>query len=145
PPKRDPRPPRLVLAPRVGGVDELDFDPGGAQPLEPSAGFGARVEGAGHDLRHPRLEDAVDARRRVAMVRARLERHVERRAPRAPPRPRRPCRRSRAESARGTRRRTAGTPDSAHTAPGSAREARRPARAPTRRRPGTPRLGRART
>ena len=72
----------------------LDLDPAGTQPLRPARGLGVRIARAEDDARDACRDDRVGARRRRAVVRARLERHVHRRAPRAPRPPRR-ARRSR--------------------------------------------------
>ena len=67
--------------PRVG---ELDLDPAVAQPLEAARRhLRVRVADRRDDPRHARRDDRVGARRRRAVVRARLERDVERRAARA--------------------------------------------------------------
>ena len=80
PAERDPRSPRLVLAPRLEAVGVLDLDAARAEPLEPALRLGVRVERPGDDARDPRREHGVDARRRRAVVGARLHRHEEGRA-----------------------------------------------------------------
>ena len=82
PAARDPRPPRLVLRARLEAVVELGLDAGLAQPLEPAGRLGVRVARAGHDPRDAGRDRRLGARRRRAPVRARLHRHVERRAAR---------------------------------------------------------------
>src|SRR5262245_27760648 len=82
PPEPRPGEPRLVLRAGLPEVDEVDLDAGLAQPGDPVA---SRILRSDHDLRDSRGEDRLDARRRRAMVVARLERHVERRAPRSLP------------------------------------------------------------
>ena len=82
PAARDQRPPRLVLRARLEAVVELGLDAGLAQPLETAGRLGVRVARAGHDARHARGDRRLRARRRRAPVRARLHRHVERRAAR---------------------------------------------------------------
>ena len=65
-------------------LGELDLDARRAQPLEPRPSVSrVRVAGGGHDARDPGRDDRVRARRRAPVVRARLERDVERRAARA--------------------------------------------------------------
>ena len=70
-----PRPPRFVLASCLPQVEHLDLHVELAQPLDPCL---RRVVGPDDDLRDPRADDRVDARRRPAEPRARLERRVER-------------------------------------------------------------------
>ena len=83
-PERHPGAPGLVLAraPRSGRRSSTST-PGLAQPLEPAAGLRVRVERAGDDARDSRLERPRRRTAASAVVRARLERHVERRAARA--------------------------------------------------------------
>src|SRR6266511_3776440 len=78
PPLRDRGAPRLVLLPRLERVDELCLDTCGAQLLEAASVLRMRVERAGDDARDPGLEQSVDARRRAAVMGARLLRHVQR-------------------------------------------------------------------
>ena len=59
--------------------------PAAPQQLDPSARLGVRVARPDHDPRHPLGDHALGAGRRRALVRARLERHVERRAARRRP------------------------------------------------------------
>jgi hypothetical protein len=83
-PIRDPGPPGLVLPPRLEAVGELDLDALLAEMVEPAARFGIRVGRPGDDAGDAGREDRVDARRRRAVVRARLHRHVEGRTAGAP-------------------------------------------------------------
>ncbi len=80
----DPRPERLVLASGAGGdlaVGKLDLDARLAQPGEAAAvRLRVRIAGRRHDAGDSGRDDGVGARRRAALVRARLERDVERRA-----------------------------------------------------------------
>ena len=77
---------RLVGQPRaarqlVAGVGDADLDALVAQdPQTAAARLLGRVVGADHDAREPGRDDRVGARRRLALVAAGLERHVERRA-----------------------------------------------------------------
>ena len=80
--QRDPRAPGLVLSSRFKAVGELDRDTLGLEPLEPTGCLGVRIARAGDDTGNPGGEHGVDARRRGAVVRAGLHRHVERRAAR---------------------------------------------------------------
>jgi hypothetical protein len=82
PAESDPRAPGLVLAARLRKVEELDLDAGRPQALRAPSGCGARVVARGDHARDARLDDALDARRRAALMRAGLHRHVERRAAR---------------------------------------------------------------
>ena len=75
-------------------------------PQAAARGLLRRVVGGDHDARDAGLEDRVGARRRLALVAARLQRHVQRRAVRR--RPRRPRRAPRAR--RAARRRRRGSP-----------------------------------
>src|SRR5207249_12039144 len=79
---RHPRPPRLELLPAAEGdlgFSIPDRDSGGAQELASSTGYvRTRVALPDDHARDSRLEHGVRARRRRAVVRARLERHVER-------------------------------------------------------------------
>ena len=77
---RDPGAPGLVLAPRLDAVGELDLDALGLEPFQAATRLGVRVARAGDDTRDPGCEHGVDARWCGAVVRARLHRHVERRA-----------------------------------------------------------------
>ena len=81
-PERLPRTPRLVLPARLVAVEQLDVDAGSAQLLEPTRCNRIRIERADDDARDARVDHSVDARWRAAMMRARLERHVQRRAAR---------------------------------------------------------------
>ena len=73
--------PRLVLPARGEAVEQLDVDAGGDEPLDAaSVDDRVRVERADDDACDTRLDDRVRARRRPPVVRARLERDVERRA-----------------------------------------------------------------
>ncbi len=81
--ERLPRAPCLVLTECGWIVEQLDVDPGRAQLLDPSRRDGIRIERADHDARDTGGDHGVRARRRPPVVRARLERHVERRAARA--------------------------------------------------------------
>ena len=75
--------PRLVLAPRGEIVEELDLDPGVGEPREAaSVDDGVRIARADDDTRDAGFDDRVGARRRAAVMGARLERDVERRAAR---------------------------------------------------------------
>ena len=87
PPAGDEHAPRFVLHPRLPGVEELDLDTRGAEPLDPAGGFWIRVSRTDDDTRDPFRDDPVGARRGRALVGARLERHEHRRA--AGTRPRR--------------------------------------------------------
>ena len=76
-----PDPPRLVLPARREIVEQLDLDAGGAKTLEAAAvDDRIRIAGADHDAGDSRGDDGVGAGRRAAVMRARLERHVEGRA-----------------------------------------------------------------
>ena len=57
--------------------------PARAQRLDAAARNAARIANGGHDARDARGDDGVGTRRRLAVVRARLERDVQRRAARA--------------------------------------------------------------
>ena len=81
-PLRDPGAPGLVLASRLDAVGELDRDALRPRAAPGRPGLGVRVARAGDDTRDPGCEHGVDARRRRAVVRAGLHRHVERRAAR---------------------------------------------------------------
>src|SRR5581483_1840069 len=81
PPLAHPRQPRLVQPARLVGVDQLDVDARLGEPLRPARRLGVRVAGAVHDALDPGGEDRVRARGRRPVVRARLQRHVQRRAP----------------------------------------------------------------
>src|SRR4029077_299730 len=79
--ERFPHAARVVLAARVEIVEELDLDAGGLETPEPAAVHErVGVAGADDDARNPRGDDGIGAGRRPAVVRARLERHVEGRA-----------------------------------------------------------------
>ena len=82
PPLRDPGAPGLVLGPRLEGVHDLDLDPGPPQRADP-VHFGVRILRADHDPRDARGDQRVGARRRRAVMGARLESDVDRRPPRA--------------------------------------------------------------
>ena len=76
--------PGLVLPARVEIVEQLDLDPGGADSVEAApVDERVRIAGADDDARHSRRDDGVGAGRRPPVMRARLERHVERRAARS--------------------------------------------------------------
>ena len=79
-PLRDPGPPSLVMPPRLGEVEELDLDPGRAEPFRPATGLRVWVGASGDHMCDARLEDPLDAGRRPPVVRARLHRDVQRRA-----------------------------------------------------------------
>ena len=85
PSERDPGAPRLVLSPRSHEIPKVGRDAGRAQALGAASGLGARIRAGGDDLVDAGLEDPLDAGRGPAVVRARLERHEERRPPRARP------------------------------------------------------------
>ena len=73
-----PDAPRLVLPARGEIVEELDLEARGAKALEAAAVDGrVRIAGADHHTRDSRGDDGVRAGRGAALVRARLERHVE--------------------------------------------------------------------
>ena len=79
--ERDPGAPGLVLAPRLEAVGELDLDAGRARAARgrrAASGFGSSDPATTRAT--PAASDRVDARRRRAVVGARLHRHVERRA-----------------------------------------------------------------
>ena len=82
PARRDPRAPHLVLRPCLGGVDLLHVDPAARSSSTPPAasGFGSRAPKTTRSTPAARIR--VGARRRRALVRARLERDVEGRAAR---------------------------------------------------------------
>src|SRR5207237_10054897 len=75
--------PGLALRARGERVRVLNLDARSAQDVEPARGFGVRVARPGDDLRHAGGDQGLRARRRAAVVRAGLHRHVERRIPRA--------------------------------------------------------------
>ena len=77
PPFHDPGTPALVLAPRLEALDELDVDALLPEAVEPARGLGVRIGCPGDDAGDAGRDDRVDARRRRAVVRARLHRHVE--------------------------------------------------------------------
>jgi hypothetical protein len=80
PPARDPDPPGLVLDARFPQIGDLDLDARRPEPLEASAvDLRVRVADRRDDARDPRLHDRVRAGWRRPVVRARLERDVERR------------------------------------------------------------------
>ena len=83
PARRSPCPPGLVLLSGFETVIELGLDAGSAQPLEPPCCFRVRIEAARDDPRDTCRDDRIDARRRRAVMGARLHRHVERRAARS--------------------------------------------------------------
>ena len=127
PPVAHPRPPGLVLDARLPRVDELDVDPVRAQPLLATRSLRVRVARAEDDALDTGGEDRLGARRRRAVMRARLERHVQRRVARPlagrrerddlgvatamPPSP--PRRRSRRRGRSPRRRSASGTPAAA--------------------------------
>src|SRR4051794_3527456 len=76
--ERLPRAPGLVLAARFIALEQLDLDAGRAYPLDPAGGDGVRIERTDDDARDSRVDHGVGARRRAPVVRARLERDVER-------------------------------------------------------------------
>src|SRR4051812_29033743 len=84
----EPRPgqPALDQRPRLEALLDLHVDPGRPEPLGPAARVLARIRGADDDPCDPGREDRVDAGRRAAVVRAGLQRDVERRAARLLPR-----------------------------------------------------------
>src|SRR5579862_1214694 len=85
--ERLPRAPCLVLAPRREIIEELDRDPGFRDACEAaSVDDGVGIARSDDDARNAGLDHRVGARRRAAVMRARLERDVERRTARALPR-----------------------------------------------------------
>ena len=79
PPVAHPGAPRLLERPRLGRVHLLDIDTRSSQALRPTRSLGIRVARAEHDPLDTGGQNRVGARRRRALVRARLERGVERR------------------------------------------------------------------
>src|SRR3989442_5676577 len=61
----------------------LRLDTGGAEHIKPAASFGIRIERTRNHLRHSGGEHRFRARRRRAVMRARLHRHEEHRSLRA--------------------------------------------------------------
>ena len=83
PPQYLPRTPRLVLPECIVALQQLHVDPGRAQLLEPAGRNRIRIEGTHHDTRDAGVDHGIGARWRASLMRARLERHIQRCAARA--------------------------------------------------------------
>ena len=82
-PGRDPRPPLLDLLTTSEAelsVGELDVDAVLPKPVEAATVIRMWIELSGDDTRHPGRQERIDARRRRPVMRAGLERDVDRRA-----------------------------------------------------------------
>ena len=74
---------RIELARRLALDADVDLDSGGAQPFDTAARDRARIAHRDDHARDAGRDDRIGARRRFAVMRARLERDVHRRATRA--------------------------------------------------------------